>query len=44
MNYNVLETGSKGNATIIEDIILIDCGIPFKKLEPYYKNLKLKKD
>jgi phosphoribosyl 1,2-cyclic phosphodiesterase len=41
MNYNILETGSKGNATIIENHILIDCGIPFKKLEPYYKNLKL---
>lgn len=41
MNYNILETGSKGNATIIEDIILIDCGISFKKLENYYKQLKL---
>ena len=41
MNYNILETGSKGNATIIEDIILIDCGITFKKLENYYKKLKL---
>lgn len=41
MNYNVLATGSTGNATIIEDIILIDCGVTFKKLEPYYKKLKL---
>ena len=41
MNYNVLETGSKGNATVIEDVILIDCGITFKKLEKYYKKLKL---
>lgn len=41
MNYSIIQTGSSGNATVIEDIILIDCGISFKKIEPYYKKLKL---
>ncbi len=41
MTYNIISTGSKGNAVIINDIILIDCGVPFKKLEPYIKPLKL---
>ena len=41
MIYNILATGSSGNATIIEDSILIDCGVSFKTLEPYYKKLKL---
>ena len=41
MKYNILATGSKGNATIIEDCILIDCGVPFKALKPYYRDLKL---
>lgn len=41
MNYKILETGSSGNATIVEDIILIDCGVSFKKLQPYYEKLKL---
>lgn len=41
MNYKVIESGSSGNATIIENIILIDCGVSFKKLSEYYRNLKL---
>lgn len=41
MNYNVLATGSSGNATVIENEILLDCGVSFNKLKDYYKNLKL---
>ena len=41
MNYNILSTGSKGNAVIINGEILIDCGVPFKLLKPYIKPLKL---
>ena len=41
MNFNILNSGSDGNGVIIEDIILIDCGVSFKKLEDYYKRLKI---
>jgi len=41
MNYNIISSCSTGNATIIKDIILIDCGVTFKKLEQYYKKLKI---
>lgn len=41
MTYDVIATGSKGNAVVINEEILIDCGIPYKKLEPYAKGLKL---
>lgn len=41
MNYNIINSGSDGNGLIIEDIILIDCGITFKSLEKYYKKLKI---
>ena len=41
MNYKIIATGSTGNATIIKDIILIDCGVSFKRLEKYYRKLKL---
>ena len=41
MKYNIISTGSKGNAVIIEDTILIDCGVPFKALKHSYKKLKL---
>lgn len=41
MNYKIISSCSTGNATIIRDIILIDCGVTFKRLEKYYKKLKL---
>lgn len=41
MICNVIATGSKGNAVLLENFILIDCGVPYKKLEPYVKDLKL---
>ena len=32
IGYNIIATGSKGNAVVIEHEILIDCGVPFKAL------------
>ena len=41
MTYNIISTSSKGNAVVINDRILIDCGVPFKALEPVKKDLRL---
>lgn len=41
IRYHIVSTGSKGNAVVINDIVLIDCGVPFKALEPFYRSLKL---
>ena len=41
MTYNIIATGSTGNAVLINDKILIDCGVPYKRLEPFVKGLKL---
>lgn len=41
MNYDILSSGSKGNAVVLDGIIMIDCGVTFKKLKDVYKNLKL---
>lgn len=41
MIFNIISTGSKGNAVILNNCILIDCGVPFKSLDPYYKELRL---
>lgn len=41
MNYKVINTGSDGNATVLNDKVLIDCGVTFKKLKPYIKELQL---
>lgn len=41
MNFNILATGSKGNAVIFEDMVMVDCGVSYKTLKPYVKGLKL---
>lgn len=41
MNYNIISTGSHGNAVTLNDYILIDCGVPFKALKEVYKDLKI---
>ena len=40
IRYNIIATGSKGNAVQINDI-LIDCGVSFKKLKDVYKHIRL---
>lgn len=41
MNYNIISTGSQGNAIVLNDIILLDCGVPFRELKDVYKDLKI---
>lgn len=43
MTYDILATGSSGNAVVINGEILIDCGVPMKKLREsgYIKELRL---
>lgn len=41
MNYKIISSCSTGNAVILRNIILIDCGVSFKRLEKYYKKLKI---
>lgn len=41
MNYKIINSGSDGNALIIEETILIDCGVSFRKLKEYYKKFKI---
>ncbi len=41
IDYNIVSTGSKGNAVVLNDIILIDCGVSFRALKEIYKDLKI---
>lgn len=41
MICDVISTGSKGNAVVLNGSILIDCGVPYKKLEPHVKSLQI---
>lgn len=41
MKYEIIASGSTGNALILNDVVMIDCGVSFKKLIPYYLNLQV---
>lgn len=41
MTYEIIETGSTGNAAVINENIMIDCGVSWKKIQPHAKKLKL---
>jgi phosphoribosyl 1,2-cyclic phosphodiesterase len=35
VTYEILSSGSKGNAVLLERYALLDCGVSYKKLKPY---------
>lgn len=39
--YNIISTGSKGNAVVIGGTILVDCGVPFSTLKGVYRDIKI---
>ncbi len=41
MKYKVIDSGSAGNAVVVEERILIDCGVPWKRLQEIKKDIKL---
>lgn len=41
MTFDVIASGSSGNAVVINDSILVDCGVSFKALEAVKKGLNL---
>lgn len=41
IKYNIISTGSQGNAVVINDIVLCDCGVSYKALKDVYRQLNL---
>lgn len=41
MKYEIVQTGSTGNCTILEDVLALDMGVAFKKVAPYMRALQL---
>lgn len=39
--YHIISTGSQGNAVVINHGVLVDCGVSYKAIEPYVRELKL---
>ena len=41
MKYEIIGSSSKGNCIIVEDILMLDCGVAYSKIKPYLKKAKL---
>lgn len=41
MHYSIINSGSDGNGIVVNEKILIDCGVSYKKLSPYIDKLRL---
>lgn len=41
MDYRIIGSSSKGNCIIIEDVLMIDAGLPFKYIKPYIDKVRL---
>ena len=39
--YNIISSGSEGNCEIAFKYVMIDCGVSFKKIKPYLKDIKI---
>ena len=41
LKYNIISSSSDGNAILINDKVLIDCGVSYNKLKPFIKDIKV---
>lgn len=41
MRYNIINSNSKGNAIVLEDVILLDCGLSYARIKKHLNKIKL---
>lgn len=41
MKYEIIGSSSKGNCIIVEDILMLDCGLSYSKIKKYLNKVKL---
>lgn len=41
MDYNIIGSSSKGNCIIVEDVLMLDCGVTYTKIKKYLSKVKL---
>lgn len=41
MNYEIVGSSSKGNCIIVEDVLMLDCGVTYSKIKQYLPKVKL---
>ena len=41
MKYNIIGSSSKGNSIIVENVLMLDCGVSYSKIKEYLPKVKL---
>lgn len=41
MEYEIIQSGSKGNCLVLDNKIMIDCGLSYTKIKDKLKDIKL---
>ena len=41
MKYEIIGSSSKGNCIVVEDMLMLDCGVSYSRIKPYLKKVKL---
>ena len=41
MRYEIIGSSSKGNCIIVEDVLMLDCGVAYSKIKKYLPKVKL---
>lgn len=41
MRYEIIGSSSKGNCIVVEDILMLDCGLSYNKIKQYLSKVKL---
>lgn len=41
VEYEVIATGSSGNAVVLNRVVMVDCGVSFESIAPVFKRLQL---
>jgi len=41
MNFEIISSSSKANCIIVEDVLMLDCGVTYSKIKKYLSKIKL---
>ena len=41
MKYQIISSSSKGNCIIVNDYLMLDCGVSYKRIKPYLDKIKI---
>lgn len=41
VQYEIVSTGSQGNAVVFNNLLILDCGVSFRRIKPFLKGIRI---